>query len=184
MKTLQSWGLGLLVLGIVVGASGAAFIYSGIYNIGADAPHTRPVYWLIEKMRDRSVTVRAASIDVPPLDDSDLLLSGGPDYAEMCSGCHLEPGVNRSEIRDGLYPQPPDLTERSDRAPAEVFWAIKHGIKLSAMPAWGPTHTDERIWAMVAFINRLPDLTPDQYQILTVRQPGGEGHQHGSDAHE
>ena len=36
------------------------------------------------------------------------------------------------------------------------------------MPAWGKTHDDQRIWAMVAFINQLPSLTPMQYQVLTA----------------
>lgn len=184
MNTLQSWWLGLLILCVAVGASGAAFIYSGLYNIGADDLHTRPVHWFVEKLRERSVAMRAASIKVPLLDDSDLLLSGGPDYAEMCSDCHLQPGVKNSEIRDGLYPQPPNLTERSDLSPAEIFWVIKHGIKMSAMPAWGATHTDERMWAMVAFLKRLPDLTPAQYQILTARQSGSDAHQHEEMGHE
>jgi len=44
------------------------------------------------------------------------------------------------------------------------------------MPAWGPTHDDQRIWAMVAFLQKLPDLTPVQYQILTARS---ESDDHG-----
>jgi mono/diheme cytochrome c family protein len=50
------------------------------------------------------------------------------------------------------------------------FWIIKHGIKASGMPAWGKTHDDERIWNMVAFLKRLPDLNENQYRILTNRQ--------------
>jgi mono/diheme cytochrome c family protein len=48
------------------------------------------------------------------------------------------------------------------------FWVIKHGIKASGMAAWGKTHDDQRIWAMVAFIKQLPTLTPEQYQVLTA----------------
>jgi nitrite reductase/ring-hydroxylating ferredoxin subunit len=46
------------------------------------------------------------------------------------------------------------------------------------MPAWGPTHDDQRIWNMVAFLQRLPDLSAAQYQILTARgNPSAEqGH--------
>lgn len=178
MKYARGWTLGLLtVLLLITGTAG--FIYSGIYNIGADDPHTPWVYSTVEMLRDRSIAVRAKAIAVPSLDDSDLLLSGGPDYAEMCAGCHLQPGVASSELRDALYPQPPNLTQPSTKTPAEMFWVLKHGIKMSAMPAWGPTHTDERMWAMVAFIQRLPELTPAQYQILTARgaQSGEHGHE-------
>lgn len=177
MKHARGWMLGLLAASLLV-AGIAGFIYSGIYNIGADDPHMRWVSSAIETLRDRSIAARARSIAVPSLDDSDLLLSGGPDYAEMCAGCHLQPGVAVSELRAALYPQPPDLTQPSRRIPAEMFWVIKHGIKMSAMPAWGSTHTDQRMWAMVAFIRRLPELTPAQYQILTARGTESGEHHH------
>ncbi|HJU38766.1 MAG TPA: nuclear transport factor 2 family protein, partial [Tahibacter sp.] len=54
---------------------------------------------------------------------------------------------------------------------------IKHGIKASGMPAWGPTHDDARIWAMVAFLEKLPTLSQDEYQILTARDDG-DGDRH------
>ena len=47
---------------------------------------------------------------------------------------------------------------------------IKHGIMASGMAAFGPTHDDDRIWAMVAFLQKLPEPTPAQYQIITTRQ--------------
>lgn len=37
------------------------------------------------------------------------------------------------------------------------------------MPAWGATHDDDRMWAMVAFIRSLPELDESQYTILTTR---------------
>lgn len=55
---------------------------------------------------------------------------------------------------------------------------IKHGIKASGMPAWGPTHDDQRIWAVVAFLQKLPELTPQQYQVLTARSEEDPGHHH------
>lgn len=176
MKRAPCWLL-IVVVVVALVASAWGFIYSGVYNIGADDPHTLWVRRAVEVLRDRSIAVRADSIAVPALDDSDMLLSGGPDYAEMCAGCHLQPGVASSELRDALYPQPPNLTRPSPKTPAEMFWVIKHGIKMSAMPAWGATHTDQRMWAMVAFIQRLPELTPAQYQILTARGTTNDTHE-------
>lgn len=172
MKLVQ-----IAVLFVVIAVVGAAgFIYSGVYPMGADDPHTRVVYKVVEALRDRSIARQAATIAVPALGSYDQLLEGGADYAEMCSGCHLEPGVKTSEINAGLYPQPPNLTEKSDLSAAEMFWVIKHGVKMSAMPAWGLTHDDKRMWAMLAFIQRLPELTPAQYQILTARAGGESAH--------
>ena len=55
--------------------------------------------------------------------------------------------------------------------PAETFWIIKHGIKMTAMPAWGKTHDDRLIWDMVAFVRKLPGLSPAQYQAITQNAP-------------
>ena len=91
----------------------------------------------------------------------------------MCVDCHLAPNRKDSEIRAGLYPKPPDMTRHVDAGTARMFWVIKHGIKMSAMPAWGPTHDDRRIWGIVAFLQELPELTPDQSllagTLFTVR---------------
>ncbi|HEY2426011.1 MAG TPA: cytochrome c, partial [Pseudolabrys sp.] len=63
--------------------------------------------------------------------------------------------------------------------PARAFWAIKHGIKLTAMPAWGTTHDNTAIWNIVAFLQKLPDLTPEQYTSLTAAaEHDHEGHEH------
>ncbi len=167
----------LLAVAIAAAAGLAAFIYSGTYPIGADVPHTKFTYWALETLRDRSIERASEDIQVPSLDDPELLLSGGPDYNEMCSGCHLKPGKGKSDFSIGLYPAPPNLTEDADD-PREQFWVIKHGIKASGMPAWGPSHDDQRIWAMVAFLQKLPELTPQQYQILTARGEEDSGHHH------
>jgi hypothetical protein len=62
---------GLAVVGIlaVLAIGGAEFIGSGLYNIGADDHHTKVVLALIEQLRDRSIGVRARTIDVPQLED-------------------------------------------------------------------------------------------------------------------
>ena len=150
----------------------AGFIYFGIYNIAADVPHTRVVYSLLDSLRDRSIAVHARGI-TPPADlaSPQRVAAGAGLYAEMCSSCHLGPGVERSELSQGLYPQAPELTEAQDLSAAEQFWVIKHGVKLSAMPAWGKTHSDPLIWDMVAFVRRLPGMSPEEYKRLVASAP-------------
>lgn len=163
---------------------GLAFLYSGLYPMGADVPHTKVVYWALDTLREQSIARRTKDIVVPPLESPQMLLSGGQDYNEMCAGCHLKPGKTTSDMNAGLYPQPPNLSmprmidlDAKQRA-ARHFWYIKHGVKASGMPAWGASHTDERIWEMVAFIQKMPTLTPEQYQILTAPPEGDNGMSH------
>ena len=146
------------------------FIWSGLYNIAADDPHTKPVFTVLQELRENSIRVRSADVKVPNLDDEQLVLKGAGQYAAMCTGCHLAPGMEHSELRDGLYPLPPILyRERVD--PKAAFWIIKHGIKMSGMPAWGRTHDDPTIWSMVAFLRKLPDLSPAQYRAIVAKAP-------------
>jgi len=176
----------LFVIAVLGGIAGLGVLYSGLYPMGADVPHNRLTYWALETMRERSIARAIRDIEVPPLDDAGLLLSGGADYNDMCTGCHLKPGKSESELALGLYPRPPNLAMSAtvhhqaetgeggghgdlSTSAARQFWIIKHGIKASGMAAFGATHDDGRIWAMVAFLQKLPELTPAQYQILTAR---------------
>jgi mono/diheme cytochrome c family protein len=171
MKTLKI----LLVVAALGISTMFAVIYSGGVNVAADEPHSKFIYWVLEETRERAIAKASADIEVPDLSDPELLLAGGVDYGFMCESCHLKPGQKESDMSVGLYPAPPNLAiehqahnEDSDREKARNFWIIKHGIKASGMPAWGKTHDDKRIWAMVAFIERLPKLSPEEYQILTA----------------
>src|SRR4026209_1904739 len=164
------FGALVILVGIAAGAT-----FAGLYNIAADVPHTQPVYWLLDTVRERSVTARAQNIPVPDnLDDANRISRGAGQYAEMCSGCHLAPGMKRTEISQGLYPRAPELRRGTDLTPAEQFWIVKHGLKMTAMPAWGVTHDDEPLWAVVAFVRNLPELTPDQYEALVKNAPKHE----------
>ncbi len=158
----------LVLAALILGVGG--FVYSGIYNIGADSPHTRPMLLLMQLVRDRSIERHSRDLSVPGLDDPALILKGAGQYAAMCTGCHLAPGMADSEIRPGLYPQPPNLS-RHPVDPRAAFWVIKHGIKMSAMPAWGGSHDDATIWSMVAFLQKLPGMTPAQYKDIVARAP-------------
>jgi mono/diheme cytochrome c family protein len=170
----RRWALVIGSLLVLAGAA-AVVIHTGLYNIAADVPHTQPVYRLIETVRDRSVAARARDIVVPKdLDDANRISKGAGQYGEMCSGCHLAPGMKRTEISRGLYPRAPELRRQTDLTPAEQFWIVKHGVKMTGMPAWGVTHQDELLWDVVAFVRKLPQLTPAQYEALVKNAPKHE----------
>ena len=95
----------LIVLLILVVIAAGAWVWSGQYYIGADSPHWQLTRQAIDTLRERSIETRAEKIRVPDLDDPALLSEGAEHYAEMCTGCHLAPGMDESELRKGLYPQ-------------------------------------------------------------------------------
>jgi mono/diheme cytochrome c family protein len=167
---IKRHGISLTVVVAVIAAGLGIFVYSGIYNIGADDHHSRFVFAALQTLRDRSIEFRSAQLSVPNLDDQELILKGAGQYAAMCTECHLAPGIEDSEVRVGMYPQPPNLSQgRID--PRTAFWVIKHGIKMSAMPAWGSSHDDPTIWSMVAFLRKLPEMSPEQYKSIVAKAP-------------
>ena len=165
----------------VAGAVALGWAYSGQYDVAADAPHWDLTTRVLATIRERSIEARAADLTAPNLADPALIALGAEHYAAMCTGCHLAPGVGDNEMRKGLYPQPPILSERRDRSPAQSFWIVKHGLKMSGMPAWGVTHDDQAIWGLVAFMQQLPTMDAAAYKALT-EDAGDAGHDH--DAHE
>jgi mono/diheme cytochrome c family protein len=158
----------VVALVLVTGAIGAlVFVGSGVYDIGADDHHTKLTLALIEQLRDRSIETRARDIDVPALGDSARIVAGAERYGSLCVSCHLAPGVMKSAVRPGLYPHPPNLAQQAAIDPKRAFWIVKHGIKMSAMPAWGNSLDDGAIWDIVAFVRQLPDMSPETYRQLS-----------------
>lgn len=182
---------GIALTGII---AGIGIIYSGIYNIAGDEPHWTITASIIEMVRERSIERRAQGAQTPDLNDPQLIGEGAEHYSAMCTGCHLAPGMADTEIRMGLYPKPPNLAEQTYAGiggdAARQFWIIKHGIKLTAMPAWGKTHDDRAIWGLVAFLQKLPGMSPTAYAALTEgdqphaeEAPVGNVHTSGSPHH-
>ena len=186
MKTLTTVAITLLVVALAA----LGYIYSGVFDVAADQPHGTLVHWLAETTRERSIAVRAIGIDVPDLETPALIAQGAQEYGQMCAGCHLGPGVDDNEFRQGLYPVAPELALHEHEhgeaaaAAAQQFWIVKHGIKMSAMPAWGITHDDATIWSIVAFLRKLPELTAQQYAQMTAAAAAaqqGPGHEHAGE---
>jgi mono/diheme cytochrome c family protein len=186
------WTVAFLV---VVAATALGWAYSGQYNVAADAPHWDVTTRALAMIRDRSIAAGAAGLAAPNLADPALIALGAEHYAGMCTGCHLAPGMGDNEMRQGLYPQPPNLAARRDRSPAQSFWIIKHGLKMSGMPAWGVTHDDEAIWGLVAFLQQLPTMDAAVYAAFTqdkgeadhgheAQEHGDHYHDHGGDEHD
>jgi mono/diheme cytochrome c family protein/ketosteroid isomerase-like protein len=180
MKALKVTAILLVALLLL----GAVVVYAGLFDFAADKPHWQLTTRLIETARERYIARQADDLQTPGnLQDAKLIANGAGEYAEMCTGCHLAPGMEDTEMRIGLYPRPPNLAELgTTRSPAQQFWILKHGLKMTGMPAWGPTHDDERLWSMVAFLRKLPELTPEAYRELI--ESGGGGHSHDGAGHD
>jgi mono/diheme cytochrome c family protein len=154
----------LIILGV---AGGLAVVYSGIISVAATSPHMAITRWVLNTASDHSVEAHARGVKVPA-DYNDLSVQAGYlRYHDMCAPCHGAPGVEPQWIGKGLLPEPPDLAVTArEWTPAEVFWIIDHGVKMTGMPALAPTQAEDQIWLLAAFVKKLPEMTPDQYKGL------------------
>jgi len=157
---------GGLALVAVVGV--CLFVWLGLFDVAATTGHSWPVAMLLHYTMERSVAVRAGDPPVPNLSDPRLIMRGGAHYASGCAPCHGAPGELASPIAQGMTPVPPGLYSAGRQfTPAELFWIVKHGVKMTAMPAWPAQERSDEIWAMVAFLRALPGYTTPAYAALT-----------------
>lgn len=174
--------VGAVSITLVLGLTGVvAFSYSGLFDVAATTREPEVVQWLLVNTRKNSIRYRAEQIDVPELSDEARLATGGKAFDEMCAACHGAPGKKPLLGAKDMNPPPPDLADTaSQRTPKELFWAVKNGIRMTGMPAWGATHSDVQIWDLVAFMGRLPEISSDAYRNLINSAQGDEhDHAHG-----
>jgi mono/diheme cytochrome c family protein len=169
----------LFIVTIVLALLAGIAIYAGVYDVAATEPHWPVTRWVLETARIRSIKTHAAGITAPPgVDDPAKIVTGVEHFAAHCAVCHGAPGVPRGDIARGLYPPPLDLSVAAKLySDGELFWILKHGIKMTGMPAWSD-HSDDELWATVAFLRKLPGMTPDDYAKLVMASIAHGGHQH------
>jgi hypothetical protein len=108
-------------------AAGAAIRF-GAYDVAADVPHWPLTGRLLQAVRERSMIVRERGIEVPKdLGRPERIVDGAGLYAAMCTDCHLAPGQAETELRRGLYPQPPIFAQEGVDDPRMAFWAVDTG---------------------------------------------------------
>ncbi len=175
--------IAVVIVLAAIAAGGLLFAWSGVYDIAATKPHWSVTLSFIEMLKDRSIETHSRDVQVPELSETKHEASAFPHYHEMCQLCHGAPGIHREEFAKGLYPSPPSMTSgeiQKGLAEEEIYWIVKHGIKMTGMPAFGPTHDEKSMSGLVALVEEMSQMSPEEYQrmIETMKSEGEEGHAH------
>ena len=169
----------LLIAGV------AAFVWLGVYNVSARVPHWNITFWFLEKVRVQSISAHSRTTATLSSENPERINIGFRNYHAMCRICHGAPGYAQSQVAKGLYPKPPEHKSKNVQrwSDAELYWIVENGIKMTGMPAFGPTHSKDEFWGVVTFLRRLPDLDPKEYQAMVeaagFKEEGVEDHHHG-----
>ena len=158
--------LGALAMSATI--AGAIVVASGVVPISASSGHWRITAAILDFAKVRSVKMHSRGIRPPfSLDDPALVLRGAGHYESGCSPCHGNPALRVPVVMAAMTPPPPDLIPRIRRwRPQDLFSIVKHGIKFTGMPAWPAQQRDDEVWAVVAFLRRMPALDAAGYRSL------------------
>lgn len=159
-------------LGLAAALVGGAVVFGGLYDVASTTQHWQLTYTVVERAMRQSVKLRARDIEEPPLADERIALRGAGCFRDRCVQCHGAPGVAPDDIGKSMQPLPGPLVDARQRWRArELYWLTRHGIRMSGMPAWEFRLRDEELWALVAFMERLPDLNATTYADWLRRAP-------------
>ena len=163
-----------------------AVVFGGVVSVSATDRHWNITEWALRTTLRSSVRAAARDITPPPgvdLRDPGLAERAFGHYSVACTTCHGAPGVGPSPWMV-TNPPSPLLVETADRwSDGELYWIVKHGIKMTGMPALGPTHQDGDLWAIAAFVRQLPTMTPEAYQAMARRYDEKKRAEHGAHEH-
>ena len=158
----------LAVVGLI---AAAVFFLGGFYNVAANVKDPGIVEWTLTRVRLSSVAMHADATPPAGLDDAAKVQDGARAFsARGCPDCHGAPGVQWEKFSEGINPDPPDLKDVvKDRTPAQLFWVIKNGIKMTAMPSFGAIGTpDDEIWSIVAFARKIATVSDADFKAWTA----------------
>ncbi|UVO50814.1 c-type cytochrome [Sphingomonas sp. SUN019] len=159
----------LAVAAILALAIAALVAVSGVFSFAATTADPAGFAALVHGAFLRSTDHHADQMPAPPatLASPSMIVKGAGYYGTACAHCHGAPGFGQTPIVLAMRPRPQYLPavagQFSDR---ELFRIIKHGVNMSAMPAFPSQHRDDEVWSLVAFVRTLPRMTPAAYRKL------------------
>jgi thiosulfate dehydrogenase len=154
-----------VALTLAVALIGAFFLVrSGLIPANADAKPGRLETWIASTSLDATLDREAPKGANPVALTEQNLLDGVDLFAQNCAVCHgsAKGAASLSPIAKGLYPKAPQLATDGveDDPEGESFWKIKHGIRLTGMPAFGESLSDRQIWTLALFLKHMDKLPP------------------------
>ncbi len=166
MRTLAIVGLLAILAALFV----SVFAFGGYYDVSAQQEDSAPVAWALVKVRSKAIQRRAVDIAPADFQASTRVQAGARAFSTRgCVTCHGGPGADWAKFAEGLNPGPPDLKDvANDLTAGEVFWVVKHGIRMTGMPSFANAGvTDDEIWSIAAFVKALPKTSEADYKTWT-----------------
>lgn len=156
---------------MLLGAAGAvaaglialyAVVSLGFMPANADGTPPKLEKWLARKALHATIDRLAPKGENPVAPTDANLIAGIKLYAADCAVCHGAADGKASHVAAGLYQRAPQLAKHGveDDEDGENYWKVAHGIRLTGMPGFSKTLTEDEIWKIVLFLKRMDKLPP------------------------
>jgi len=166
----------IIVVGLgIVGVFG--WVGYQLFTTGFSAktePHALEIL-IARQIRHLAIPIEKRNTQNPIPLSPDVVKESLAHFADHCATCHANDGSGQTPIGKNVYPKAPDLrlADTQSMSDGEIFWVIHHGIRFTAMPAWGEGDPaqDKASWKLVHFIRHLPQLTPEELDQMKALNP-------------
>lgn len=158
-----------LVLGILI-IPLAGFLY---FKLGMAPVATSDPLMPFEGWAARTALHKRIDSEMPktvPIPAStENLVAGARIYKDNCAFCHGFKGQEQTAAAKGMFPKPPHLFRGhgvTDDPPGETYWKTKNGIRLTGMPGYKNSLTDEQMWQVSLLLANADKLPADAQPIV------------------
>lgn len=161
-------------LAIIVAVAAAVFFLGGFYNVAGTAKDSDIINKALVEIRTASIERHANEQPPANINDPETVKAGARAFSTLgCVNCHGAPGGTWAKFSEGLHPDPPDLKDVvGEVTPSQLFWVIKNGINMTGMPSFADAGAkDDEIWAVAAFLKKLPSVSESDYKAWTAAAP-------------
>ena len=178
---------GVIITLLILGAGVYVYFAMGYAPVAAAA---QPMPFE-KKLANKALNARVekeAPKNAPFQPDDATYMAGALIYKLHCAVCHGLPGAEQTAISKGEYPRPPQLFKGhgvTDDEAGETYWKVANGIRMTGMPAFKQSLSEQQIW-QVAWVLKNADKLPaaaqqelgGSIQMNAPTDRGGREHQH------
>jgi mono/diheme cytochrome c family protein len=169
---VKKFALGFVAAIVALPIACMAYFAVGFSPIQADARPSVLETAIFSPAVRASVNRSASGILNPQPADDEAIIAGGKLYVLGCQGCHGNLGGVYQEDRNH-FPPAPELPHIGTRySEPQLYWIVKHGVRMTGMSAYGPFYSEKELWSLAAFLHRINELPPETVEEILGKKAG------------
>lgn len=173
--------MGKFILGVIIGLliipiGVCVYFYTGMVPVATSA-QAMPFEKTMARIGLNAHVEKEAPKNAPFQPSEADYTAGAQIYRSDCAVCHGLPKQPQTPVARGMFPKPPQLFNGhgvTDDPPGETFWKVSNGIRLTGMPGYNQSLSEQQVW-QVALLLANADKLPDAAKQELAKPAAGEG---------